>query len=118
MAPPVTSIHPDQTDSEEEKKESTNPTKSVQEGKEQALISTFSAEGSENVASTVSATTILANDSKNDEKSVADRSSDIVLDAAPAPVTYTHPWDGPPAKEPVYPPGTYHTMAGYKNLCT
>ena len=64
MAPPVTSTDPDQTDSEEENKQSTNPTKSVQEG-------------SENVASTVSDTTILANYLKNDGKSLADTSSDI-----------------------------------------
>ena len=26
------------------------------------------------------------------------------------PATFIHPWDGPPAKEPVYPPGTYRGM--------
>ena len=50
----------------------------MQESEEEVLISNSSAEGSEKVASSVSDTTILATDSKNDEKSAADTSSDIV----------------------------------------
>ena len=38
---------------------------------------------------------------------ITDTIADVV-DAAP--VSYIHPWDGPPAKEPDYPPGTYRGM--------
>ena len=41
------------------------------------------------------------------EKQVTETTADIV---APAQVTFIHPWDGPPAQEPVYPPGTYRGM--------
>ena len=77
----------------------------MQNNNEELLISTSSAEASENVASKVSNTSIVEVDCKTDENSVAETSA---VDATP--VTYLHPWEGPPAKEPVYPPGTYRGM--------
>ena len=41
-------------------------------------------------------------------KSDLEPQNNSVSDAAPA--EFIHPWDGPPAKEPVYPPGTYRGM--------
>ena len=43
--------------------------------------------------------------SENVEHSVQETTA---IDEQPA--TFIHPWDGPPAKEPVYPPGTYRGM--------
>ena len=41
----------------------------------------------------------------SDETSVAQSSAVDALQ-----VKHIHPWEGEPAKEPEYPPGTYHGM--------
>ena len=79
-------------------------TESVQENNEHLFIPP-SAENTEIVASEISEKPGEEVASKNDEHSVKETSA---VDEPPA--TYINPWDGPPAKEPVYPPGTYRGM--------
>ena len=99
MAPLVIAQDPDLTDSEEEKKEIQNSTESVQEKNEQLIIPPSSAESStEIVASESSDASQLKVASENVEQSVQQTTA---VNEQPA------PWDGPPAEEPVYPPGTY-----------
>ena len=106
MAPLVIAQDPDLTDSKEEKKEIQNSTESVQEKNEQLIIPPSSAESStEIVASESSDASKFKVASENVEHSVQETTA---VDEQPA--TFIHPWDGPPAKEPVYPPGTYHGM--------
>ena len=105
MEPLVISQDPNLTDSEEEKKEFKTSKEFVENNNEELIILTSSPDASEHVASKVSATYIVEVDCKTDENSVAETSA---VDATP--VTYLHPWEGPPSKEPVYPPGTYRGM--------
>ena len=106
MAPLVIAQDPDLTDSEEEKKEIQNSTESVQEKNEQLIIPPSSAESStEIVASESSDASQLKVASENVEQSVQQTTA-----VNEQPATFIHPWDGPPAEEPVYPPGTYRGM--------
>ena len=105
MAPLVIAQDPDLTDSKEEKKEIQKSTESVQENNEQLLIGTTSGEASEIKATNISETSSLEVAFKNNEHSVQETSA---VDDPTA--KYIHPWDSPPAKKPVYPPGTYRGM--------
>ena len=109
MAPPVVnSGDPDGTDSED--KASENAPLSAPS---QAALNIDSTQ-LESAAPTTQEVLQPPNQSLSDltsidiaEKHSTDPTADA-LDAAPA--TYVHPWDGPPAKEPVYPRGTYRGM--------
>ena len=99
MAPLVATQDPDLTDSEEEKIEKKTSEESVKNTNEEIIISTSTADASEHVSSKVSDTSIVEVDCKSDENSVAETSA---VDASQ--VKHLHPWEGEPAKEPVYPP--------------
>ena len=64
------------------------------------------------MATNISETSSVDVASKNDEQPV-EQTSPVDNEAT----EYIHPWDGPPAKEPVYPPGTYRGMFYYLNIC-
>ena len=107
MAPLVVTKDPDLTDSEEEKNETKLTEESVKITIED-ISSTISADASEPVSSTVSeksTTEVDCIESQTiiDENSVAQTSA---VDA----LQHIHPWEGEPAKEPEYPPGTYRGM--------
>ena len=80
--------------------------KQQEEKKEQLIIPPSSAESStEIVASESSDASQFKVASENVEQSVQQTTA-----VNEQPPTFIHPWDGPPAEEPVYPPGTYRGM--------
>ena len=99
MAPLLIAQDPDLTDSEEEKKEISKSTESVQEENKQLIIPVPSSAEKyiEIFLSESSDASQLKVASENIQQSV----QQTAVNEQPA------PWDGPPAEEPVYPPGTY-----------
>ena len=93
MAPLVIAQDPDLTDSEEEKKIESKSTESVQEEITQLVVAVVpsSAENSTEIHDTV--TSASENIQQSDQQTAVNEQ--------------TNPWDGPPAEEPVYPPGTF-----------
>ena len=131
MAPLVVAPHPDLTDSEEEKNESTATDQSVKKNNEDIIISTSAAhpskpgtaqsvkksnedinstspaEASEPILKSLTAVDCNEAQQTSDETSVAQSSA---VDALQVKHIHDHPWEGEPAKEPEYPPGTYRGM--------
>jgi hypothetical protein len=95
MAPPVVnSEDPDGTESDRE-----NETEPVPVASETPLIdSSQAAQTSTEIIPSATDTTISNLETQNISVSEALAAESI------------HPWDGPPAKEPVYPPGTFRGM--------
>ena len=84
MAPLVIAQDPDLTDSEEEKKIESKSTESVQEETTQLVVPVVPS--SAEISTEIQSSTVASSNKTNEQ---------------------TNPWDGPPAEEPVYPPGTF-----------
>ena len=98
MAPPVVnSEDPDGTESDRENEKEPVPVPSetpLNDSSQTALAAPTSTE--------------IIQSATDRTKSDLETQNISVSDAVPA--ESIHPWDGPPAKEPVYPPGTFRGM--------
>jgi len=98
MAPPVVnSEDPDGTESDRE-----NEKEPVSVPSETPL------NDSSQTALAAPTSTEIIQSATDTTKSDLETQNNSISDAAPA--ESIHPWDGPPAKEPVYPPGTFRGM--------